>query len=184
MEDKQILDLYFERNESAISETDKKYGRYCHYIAYQILHSDADAGEIVNDAYFEAWNAIPPKEPNPFKGYLGMLTSRRAYDRYDKMTAHKRGGGQMPLVIDELEECVSGRDDDFVDKILLQNALSQFLWSLPERTRHIFIRRYFYVSSTQEIAKDFGMKESNISVLLLRTRNKLKAYLQKEGFIL
>jgi RNA polymerase sigma-70 factor (ECF subfamily) len=106
MEDKQILDLYFERSESAISETDRKYGRYCHYIANRILENDEDAKEIVNDTYLKAWNTIPPNRPDPLKPYVGMLSRQLSLDRYDKYHAQKRGG-QVTLVLDEL-----GKDYD------------------------------------------------------------------------
>lgn len=185
MEDKQIVELYLARSEDAIAETDKKYGRYCHYIAYSILRDDEDAREIVNDTYLRTWNTVPPERPTSLKAYVGRIGSRLALDRYDERHAKKRGGGEVPLVLDELSECVTGRvveDDSIASDAALSDALSRFLRSLPEKTRSIFVRRYWYVSSVAEIAADYSMKESAVAMLLLRTRKKLKIYLDKEGF--
>ena len=183
MEDRQIVDLYFERSESAISETDKKYGRYCHYIVYQILSDDECAKEVVNDTYLKAWNTIPPKRPDPLKPYLGMLSRQLALNKYEEQHAQKRGG-QMALVLDELSECISeGKGGiDIGDSLALREALNKFVWSLPRKTQKIFVRRYWYASPICEIAQEYSIKESNVTVLLLRTRKKLKQFLEKEGF--
>lgn len=183
MEDKQILDLYWERSETAIVETERKYGRYCHYIAYQILHNDEDAKEVVNDTYLKTWNTIPPQRPDPLKPYVGMISRQLALDVYEAQHAQKRSG-QVPLVLDELSECISGHEvgADIGESVALSDSLSRFIWALPRRTRNIFVRRYFYMSSIAEIAKDFTMKESNVTMLLLRTRRKLEQFLKKEGF--
>ena len=183
MEDKQIVDLYLERSESAISETDKKYGRYCHYIAYRILENDEDAKEIVNDIYLKAWNTIPPNRPDPLKPYVGMLSRHLSLDRYEEYHTQKRGG-QVMLVLDELAECIpdGNSGEDIGESIALQDALNKFVWSLSDKAQKVFVRRYWYSSSISEIAKEYGIKESSVTVLLLRTRKKLKAFLQKEGF--
>lgn len=183
MDDKQIVDLYWARSENAITETDRKYGRYCHYIAYQILLSDEEAKEVVNDTYLKTWNTIPPKSPDPLKPYVGMISRQLALDAYEAQHAKKRGG-QMPLVLDELSECIPDNDSraDIGESIALSDALNRFMWALPARTRNIFVRRYFYMSSIAEISKDFSMKESNVTMHLLRTRKKLAQFLKKEGF--
>ena len=183
MEDKQIIELYFERSDSAISETEKKYGRYCHYIAYRILENDQDAKEIVNDTYLKAWNTIPPNCPNPLKAYLGMISRQLSLDRYEKYHTKKRGG-QVSLVLDELSECIPdiSSNEDIGECVALRDALNKFVRSLSKKTQKIFVRRYWYTSSISEIAKDYGMKESSVTVLLLRTRTKLKEFLHKEGF--
>ena len=183
MEDRQIVDLYWARSEVAISETDKKYGRYCHYIAYQILSDDMDAEEIVNDTYLKTWNTVPPNRPDPLKGYVGKISNRLALDRYDTKTAAKRGGGQLPAVLHELSECIPSNNEgeDIGYSVALRDALGRFLKALPERTRTIFVRRYWYVTPVAEIAEEFGMKESSVAMLMLRTRLKLKAFLEKEG---
>lgn len=182
MEDKKIIDLYWRREQAAISETAMKYGRYCHYIAYQILGSDQDAEEVANDTYLRAWSSIPPNRPKSLKGYLATLCSRLALDRYDSRTAQKRGGGQMSLVLEELGQCVPGDNGDMADSLALREALEGFLRGLPVKTRRIFLRRYWYLSPIAEIARDYGMKESAVAMLLLRTREKLKHHLEMEGF--
>lgn len=183
MEDKQIVELYWARSETAIAETEKKYGRYCHYIAYQILCDDEDAREVVNDTYLKTWNTIPPQRPDPLKPYIGMISRQLALNAYERQHAKKRGG-QVPLVLDELSECIPDNNSgaDIGESVALSDALNRFTWALPRRTRNIFVRRYFYMSAVAEIAKDYQMKESNVTMHLLRTRRKLEQFLKKEGF--
>lgn len=185
MDDKQIVDLYWARSETAIAETEKKYGRYCHYIAYQILYNDEDAKEVVNDTYLKTWNTVPPQRPDPLKPYVGMISRQLAIDAYEAQHTQKRGG-QVTLVLDELSECIPNNDNgaDIGESVALSDALTRFIWALPQRTRNIFVRRYFYMSSVAEIAKDFSMKESNVTMHLFRTRKKLEHFLKKEGFAL
>ncbi len=184
MEDREIVDLYWERSETAIIETENKYGRYCRYIAYQILRNDEDASECANDTYLKTWNTIPPSRPESLKAYVGKISNRLALDRYNEQHAQKRGGGQIPLIFEELSECVADQDNGFAtcDAVALRDALNKFLWSLPKKTRGIFIRRYWYASSIEDIATDYSMKISTVSMLMLRTRKKLKDFLYKEGF--
>lgn len=183
MEDNQIVELYFERAETAISETEKKYGRYCHYIAYKILENDEDAKEIVNDTYLKVWNNIPPNRPNSLKSFVGMISRQLSFDYYEKSHAQKRGG-QVAHVLEELAECIpdNGSSKDIGDSIALRDALNKFVWSLKDKQQIIFVRRYWYASSITEIAQEYGIKESNVTVLLHRTRKKLKRFLCKEGF--
>ena len=183
MEDKQIVELYWARSETAIAETEKKYGHYCHYIAYQILYNDEDAKEVVNDTYLKTWNTIPPQRPASLRPYVGMISRQLALDVYKEQHAQKRGG-QVSLVLDELSECIPDNDSGAAigESVALSDALSRFIWTLPQRTRNIFVRRYFYISTIAEIAKDFSMKESNVTMHLLRTRKKLEQFLKKEGF--
>ncbi len=183
MEDRQIVDLYLKRSEDAISETEKKYGRYCHYIAYRILENDEDAKEVVNDTYLKTWNTIPPNRPDRLKPYVGMISRQLSLDRYEAGRAQKRGG-QTASVLEELAECIPDGDsrEDIGESVALRDALNKFVSSLPDETQRVFIRRYWYTSSISEIARDYSMKEGNVAVLLLRTRKKLKKYLTKEGF--
>lgn len=184
MDDKRIVDLYWLRDESAIEETDKKYGSYCHYIAYHILADDEDANEIVNDTYLKTWNTVPPHRPDPLKPYVGTISRQLSLNRYEAQHAQKRYG-QVALALDELSECIPDTNDtDIGESVALSDALSRFLWTLPERTRIMFVRRYFYVSPIAEIAADFSMKESAVTMLMLRTRQKLAHFLKKEGFTL
>ena len=183
MEDQRIVDLYFARSESAITETDRKYGRYCHSIAYNILEDHEDAKEIVNDTYLKAWNTIPPNRPDPLKPYVGMISRHLSLDRYEEYHTQKRGG-QVPLVLEELAECIPDNDsrEDIGESVALKDALAKFIRSLPDKTQMIFLRRYWYASSAAEIAEEYGMRENSVNVLLHRTRKKLKDHLQKEGF--
>ncbi len=185
MEDLQIIELYFARCERAIAETDTKYGRFCRYIAYRILQNNEDAEEVTNDTYLKTWNTIPPNRPESLKGYVGMISNQIALDRYDSQNAAKRGGGEIPLVLDELSEAVpDSSGGDICESIALRDTLERFLWSLPKKTRNIFVRRYWYVSEISEIAHDCSLSEAAVSMLLHRARKKLKKYLEKEGFSL
>ena len=183
MDDKQIVDLYWERSESAISETEKKYGKYCHYIAYNILNSDPDAEECVNDTYLRAWEAMPPHRPTLLKSFIGRITRNLALDRYDRERALKRRGN-TELIFEEIGEClpaVGEEGREMSDEIALRDAINGFLESLPEETRIIFMRRYWYLSPVSHIAGDLGLSVSNVKVILMRTRKKFKAYLEKEN---
>lgn len=181
MEDRQIVDLYWARSEAAISETEKKYGKYCMYIAFNILCNREDAEEVVNDTYLKLWNSIPPKKPDPLKPYAGTVCRNTALKRYTEQRAQKRGGAAT--VIEELNECVpdSFSGNDIGESIDLRNALNRFVRTLPQKTQEIFISRYFYASPIADIARGQSKSESYITVLLLRTRKKLKQFLEKEG---
>ena len=181
MTDSSIVDLYWARSERAIEETDKLYGRYFHSIAYRILCDDEDSKEIVNDAYIKAWNNIPPERPNNLKAFLGRITRQLSINRLEKNLAKKRGEGQYVLALEELSECIAD-SDSYVNSAELKNALNGFLRSLPDDARRVFIRRYWHMSSISEIACDFEMSESKVKSMLMRTRNKLKKYLLREGF--
>lgn len=183
MDDKEITDLFFERSEAAIAETAKKYGRYCHCIAYSVLGSNEDAEEVVNDTYLRLWNTIPPQRPVSLQAYTATVCRRLAIDVYKKQHAERRGGQAAPI-LEELTECIpaDSGDCDIGESVALSLALDRFLGYLPERTRNIFVRRYFYMSTIADIAKDFSMRESNVTMQLLRTRKKLAEHLKKEGF--
>ena len=182
MEDKRIVDLYWMRSESAISETDKKYGKYCRYIAERILESDEDAREVQNDTYLQVWNTVPPERPNSLRAYLGVICRNLSLNRYEASHAQKRGG-EVSLALDELSECIADREEQNDVNERLCELLDNFLATLPKRTRRVFLRRYWYASSISEIAKDYGMSENNVTVMLHRTRKALADILQKEGFL-
>lgn len=184
MEDERIIQLYWDRDESAISESSDKYGAYCASIAHNILHSESDEEECVNDTWLRAWNAMPPQRPRILSAFFGKITRNLSFDRYKKLHRQKRGGGQMELVLDELAECVSGRDDTERkwDEKELTAELNRFLHSLPEDKRTLFLLRYWYAGTTAEIAERLGMSENNVSVLLHRIRGQLKAHLVERGF--
>ena len=184
MEDRDSVDLYWQRNQDAIHETASKYGNYCESIAKNILANSEDAQECVNDTYLSAWNSIPPHRPNFLSTYLGKITRHLSFDRFRHKNAGKRGGGEIALVLDELAECVSGTDsveDAFARKQLI-TEINAFLNTLPQEKCSIFLCRYWYAVPVSEIAKRFGMTENNVSVTLNRTRNKLKIYLTEKGY--
>lgn len=184
MEDQIIVNLYWERSENAISETQQKYGRYCHSIAYHILYSHPDAEECVNDTYVHAWNAMPPHKPNRLSTFLGKLTRNIALNRYLHNHAKKRTAN-VEFTLDEVGEFLPSEDasSSMVEGIVLRDLLDRFLEALPEQTRVLFVRRYWYLSTIREIALEYRLSESNVKVTLMRTRNKLKAYLEKEGIV-
>lgn len=184
MDDEIIVKLYWDRNQEAIPETEKKYGKYCTYIAQSILGNMEDVEECVNDTYLCAWNSIPPHKPNTLSTYLGKIVRNLSFNRYKHNKADKRGGGELPLVLDELAEYVSGKDDveQEVDRKELIGAINGFLDSLSEEKRGIFICRYWYTESISGIASRYGLKEGSISVILNRLRKKLHDYLVERGF--
>lgn len=186
MEDEKILDLYWARSESAIKETDIKYGPYCRTISMNILHSAEDAEECVNDTWLNAWNAIPPKRPGKFAAFLGKITRNLSLNRFKRSHAEKRGMGQTPLVLAELEGCIASTQtvEQASDEKLLTESIDRFLEGLPPMKRKVFVRRYWYLSPIGEIARQYGMSESKVTSLLFRLRGQLKSHLEKEGIML
>lgn len=186
MEDDQIIKLYWERSEDAITQTARKYGKYCHTIAYNILQNTQDSEECVNDTYWKAWGTIPPRRPQRFAAFLGKITRNLSLDRYRRDSAEKRGAGRMTIALEELADCVPSSDstDRMLDEMMLVELLNRFLASLAPDHRKIFIRRYWYVSDIREIAEDYGMTESKVKMSLLRSRNQLKELMEKEGVAL
>lgn len=184
MDDKSIVDLYFSRDENAISQTDKKYGRYCYSIAYNILTSKEDAEECVNDTYMTAWKAIPPHRPSVLSTFLGKITRHISIDRWRKRTAYKRGRGEITLALEELEDCVEGMQDvemEYERKEIVM-IYKKFLDALPTTERRVFLCRYWYVESIDTIAEKFGYSQSKIKTMLHRTRAKLRKQFAKEGY--
>lgn len=184
MDDKKIVDLYWNRDENAIKETALKFGKYLHSISYHILLNYEDAEECVNDAYNDAWNSIPPHRPSILSTFLGKITRRISIDLWRKHSAGKRGGGEMTIILDELEECVSGKDDveTEIERRELQKKLNVFLMNLPAVECKVFIRRYWYMNSVSDIAEWSGYSESKVKSMLFRTRTKLRKMLEKEGY--
>ena len=186
MNDHEIIELYWQRSETAISATDKKYGKYCHTISYNILHNSEDASECVNDTYLKAWDSMPPKRPEKLSAYLGKIVRNLSLNRFRRYAAEKRGFGQTELVLSELEDCIPsavGVEQAF-DETLLVDAINRFLREQPEQKRNIFIHRYWYLYPIRQIAGSFGMRESKAASLLFRLRNELIAQLDKEGIII
>ena len=182
MDDKSIIDLYFERNENAIKETDEKYGRYLNAVAYRILDSAPDAEECVSDTYLKAWQTIPPERPSLFKAFLAKITRSRALDRVDYYNAAKRNGDALSF--EELEEAIPSGDVDESDALAIREAINGFLKTLPKKIRIVFLRKYFYFYSVREIALSLHLSEGYVKALLFRARGELKLYLEKEGIYL
>ena len=184
MDDNAIIALYWAREERALEETSSKYGSYCRNIAYNILCNREDTEECVNDTWLRAWNAMPPQRPRYLKSFLAKLTRNLSLDRWDMAHAEKRGGGEMELVLEELEGCIAapGRVEDRMNGQELAKTIRSFLDTLPAREQDIFLRRYFFVEESAVIARRYGMKPASVLKTLSRTREKLKRYLAKEGY--
>lgn len=184
MEDCAIIDLYWARNPEAIAQTSEKYGNYCRTVARNILPDRRDADECVNDTWLNAWNAMPEDRPSLLAQYLGKITRNLALSRWRNSRAEKRGGGELPLVLDELSECVSASDAlQALEAAELEEAVNCFLHSLPERECNLFLRRYWFAESAAEIAKRYGMRENTVRTILFRSRKKLLCFLEKEGLV-
>lgn len=183
MEDKNIIDLFWERAEAAIPETANKYGKYCYSIAYNILRNHEDSEECVNDTYLNAWKAMPPHRPSRLSTFLGKITRNLSLNRWDQNNSEKRGGGQVLLALDELSEYIPAAEsmEHIVDDLTLVGIFNRFLASLSKSNRKIFIQRYWYMSSIKEIATGYAITEGMVKMSLLRSRKALKNFLKKEG---
>lgn len=184
MEDEQIVDLYWKRSEAAIRQTERKYGRYCRAIAYNILSSDEDSRECVNDTWLKAWSSMPPQRPVRLQAFLGKITRNIALDRYRRKAAGKRSVERVGVAFEELSECLPAMPDEadrIVEGMALTQVLDRFLTSLSEDSRRMFMRRYWYFSSIKEIARDLGVTEGKVKMSLLRARMQLRDLLEKEG---
>lgn len=184
MNDSAIVDLYWQRSESAISETERKYGAYLTKIAYNILHDVEDSRESVNDTYLSAWNSMPPHRPKILSAYLAKLTRRISIDIFRKRTRDKRGGSEYALSLEELNECIptGDRTAEEADLRALAQSVNRYLRTLPEQQRNVFIGRYFYADSLQEVAAYYRMSISKTKSMLHRTQQGLKVHLTKEGY--
>lgn len=182
MEDGRIIDLYWNRDQRAIQETDGKYGRLLRSIAWNLLQSREDSEECVNDTYLRAWDAIPPTRPGAFRTWLGQITRNLSLDRWKRRQAEKRGGG-AEILLGELEECLpaSGGPERALEDRELAEIISAFLRGLSREGRAIFLRRYWYGQSVAEIAGALGCGEGKVKSSLFRSRGALREYLEKEG---
>lgn len=182
MSDSEIVELYLKRSEDAIAETDLKYGRLCRFIAMNILRSKEDGEECVSDAYFGAWNAIPPQRPEKFSAFIGRITRNLALKKYEYVSAAKRNP-EAAISLEELEDCVSGGDcvETELENRRIEKAISDFLRRQSLEKRTVFIRRYWYFESVGGICKRCGLSQSKVTSMLYRTRQKLREYLESEG---
>ena len=183
MTDRDLTQLYLQRSEEAIAATEQLYGSFCRAIAFRILGNREDAAEVVNDSYFKLWNLIPPQKPDPLKGFLGRITRQLSINRLEANSAQKRGCGQYDAALEELGDIAQGKDADPAEALALRDALNRFLQTLPREERQIFLLRYWHFSPIDEIAGAMCASRSKIKMRLLRTRQKLKAYLQKEELL-
>lgn len=184
MEDEQIVSLYWDRDETAIRETEIKYERYLTKIAYNILNDVDDSRESVNDTYLAAWNSMPPHRPSILSAYLAKLTRRISIDCFRGRTRDKRMASEYAISLSELEDCVSGGNttEEIINVKLLADTIGIYLRLQSEEARNAFIGRYYFLDPLKEVAAYCGMSESKCKSLLYRTRVGLKEYLEKEGF--
>lgn len=184
MQDEKIVDLYWQRDESAIGETARKYSRYLTKIAYNILSNREDSEESVNDTYLHAWNSMPPHKPCALSTYLAKITRRVSIDIFRKRNREKRQASEYALSLSELADCVSegGTPEDALNVLLLAEAINAFLHQQSEEARNTFVGRYYFLDPLKDVADYCGMSESKAKSMLYRTRRNLWNYLQEEGF--
>lgn len=184
MDDKTIIDLFMKRQEEAIRQTDDVYGRRLYVLADNIVRSNEDAEECVSDTYLKAWNTIPPRVPNHFFAYLAKICRHFALGRLDKRSAAKRKAQVVSLTA-EMEQCIPDRSMEAqLEGRELGRVLSAFLRTLTPENRMVFLRRYWYVETVDEIALRYGISSGAVMTRLSRTRSKLRDYLEKEGIAL
>ena len=185
MNDSEIIDLYWQRSDRAIEETDRVYGPYCFRVANNVLGDRLDAEESVSDTWWAAWNAMPPTRPDSLRAFLAKLTRRIAISRLRRRSSRKRGGGETALALEELAECIPAPQN--VERQLEQRelaaAVNQFLAALPERQRILFTARYFYVTPISDLARRLDMKPGAVKTQLFRLRKQLLSYLQEEHYV-
>ena len=184
MKDNEIIELYWNRDEAAIAATADTYGNYCYSIAYHILQSPEDAQECVNDTYLAAWNSMPANRPNVLSTYLSKITRQITIDLFRKKNRLKRYASEYAISLEELGDSFADgtTPEQELDAKLLIDAINRFLRTLPNDARNTFIGRYYFFDSLKEVAAYCGMSESKAKSMLYRTRQSLKAYLEKEGF--
>lgn len=185
MDDAKIVELYWARSDAALTETVKKFGPYCHTIAYNVLENVEDSEECVNDTYMRAWNSMPDKRPAALAPYLGRITRNLALNRIIEKNTLKRGCGEVALALDELDECTASSYslEREVEAREIAAAMNRFLSKLPETERALFVSRYWFMAPVRELAEKFGFSESKTVSMLRRTRLKLGKFLTGEGLV-
>lgn len=181
IEDRDIIELYFKREEQAIKETAARYGKLCYRIAYNILNNTEDAEECVNDTYAAVWNAIPPTQPDNFLAFICRIARNLSLKRFSFMNREKRSAAAL-LSLEELADVLP--DERYAPEVsdeTVGELISRFLRDQKEEVRHVFLRKYYFFDSVRDIAERFGFTESKVKNMLFHTRNKLKLYLIKEG---
>ncbi len=185
MTERELVKLYLMRDEAAIRESEAAYGAYCQTIARRILHDEGEAAECVNDAWFQAWQTIPPAEPEHLGAYLAKITRNLALSRYRKAHSQKRGADRVELCLDELSECLPDGDtpENAAERELLAKTVNDFIAGLPGDERVMFVRRYFYLDSVSEVANRMGCSQAKVKTAMFRCRKKLQEWLKKEEII-
>lgn len=182
LDDRTIIQHYWDRDECAITETDEKYGSYCHKIAENILENSEDAKECVNDTYLKTWNSVPPEWPKIFPAFIGKIVRNTAFNYYTRIHAQKRGGSITEVVLEELDECIPDKNAEFIqDDSELTGIINTFLESLSERNREIFVLRYWYNEKISYIAATMKVSENSVFSVLNRMRKKLRKILEEKG---
>ena len=184
MEDQKIIDLYWQRSEQAIAETDRKYGGYCYAIAYNILSNREDSEESVSDTYMAAWRAMPPRKPGILSAFLGKITRNLALNRFAYDHAAKRNAPGIAVLAEAQEGMGIQTEDHFTDEVALKDVINRFMDALPQETRIVFLRRYWYFCTIEEIAKNCKLPQGTVKSILARTRKKFREFLTKEGIFL
>ena len=183
LEDEKIIDLFWQRNENAISETDRKYGELVFKIAYNILYDKGDSEECQNDTYLDIWNAIPPTRPRVFVAFIVKIARRISIDLYRKKSSKKMIPSEFKTSIEELEYCLQGESE--IDESLyakeLVKLINSYLRTLNEKQRYIFVGRFYFASSVEELAREIGTTPSNVYKALEKIKKGLKSYLARKG---
>ena len=181
MDDIRIIELFRQRSEDALAECERKFGAYCRTIAKNILGSDADADECVNDLWLRAWKAIPPATPSRLKSFLGKITRNLALDRFSASRAQKRGGAKIDAALEELADIPTPAPK--TDEGEITRIINRFLRSEPAENADIFLKRYWHFQSLKEIASEYGYSESKTASLVFRMRGRLRKELEREGLL-
>jgi len=184
--DKQILNLFWGREEEALDVTMQKYGRVLYTVAHNILQNRQDAEECVSDTLLQAWKAIPPKQPEYLGAYLAKITRNFSLQRWRKAGTAKRGGGQYDLILDELEETIPHPDsaEQSYEYAQTLRSINAYLAKMDADSRIVFVRRYFFGDSLGDICTRFNASQSKVKSMLFRARQKLKIHLQQEGIVI
>lgn len=181
MDDLQIIELYFARDERAIKETDSKYGKLCFRVAKNILFDDEDSEECVNDTFLTVWNKIPPTRPNNFTAFICKITRNLSLKKLELSNAGKRSANAV-ISLSEIEEILpDNRIAPGVEEEELGKLISTFLWNEKEDARNVFLRKYWFFDSISDIAGRYSFSESKVKSMLFHTRNRLREFLKKEG---
>ena len=186
IQDDEIIQLFWEREEEGLVKMQSKYQKYCSAIARRIVKNTEDTEECVNDTWLRVWNSIPPHRPENLSGYLAKVVRNLALSLYTKQHRQKRGGGVVSVALDELSECLSdGREiSEKLEGQILTEAITAYLRGKNREHQAVFIRRYFYMMDIKELAEGLHMKENTVKSILFRMRKELKIHLEGEGIYL